>query len=382
MAAAWRALTLLCIVGFIFLSVIPSTTCSKTVFYIYGSASCFSCKAFSDELKNAFGAEVVVFKEIGESAENLEAMISIYQAAFPEVEKSEMIIPLTVILIDDQVKAVIAGEASIQFIEEVMKSEQGLTLVYPNGKIVKTNNEKLAEKIRSILGGCSVEHRYSAIHQVLIPILGAAAADSVNPCTFSVFTALLLMSMFFRGRTGMIKAGSAFVLAIYLAYYLLGLGIVRIFMTFLWLRYLIAGAGIILGSYEVFTSLRGEFKSPLPRPLYKLTSNLIDRVSQKSTAPIAFAIGFVVSFTLLPCSAGPYLVALSLIAGLSSLERFIALAIYNAVFVVPLIIILASIILTAKTAGKIKRFRSKRIHLLNLISASLLIAVCIWTLLQ
>ena len=51
MAAAWRALTLLCIVGFIFLSVIPSTTCSKTVFYIYGSASCFSCKAFSDELK-------------------------------------------------------------------------------------------------------------------------------------------------------------------------------------------------------------------------------------------------------------------------------------------------------------------------------------------
>ena len=217
---------------------------------------------------------------------------------------------------------------------------------------------------------------------MILPILGAAAADSVNPCTFSVFTALLLMSMFFRGRGGMVKVGAAFISAIYLAYYLLGLGLVKVFAAFIWLRYAIAVAGIVLGSYEIFTSLKRGFRSPLPKPLYKFTSSLVDRVSTKSAAPLAFGMGLIVSFTLLPCSAGPYLVALSLIAGLSDFERYAALAIYNLVFVVPLVFILISLGIAAQVSSKIKKFRSEKMTLLNLISASLLILICIWALFQ
>ncbi|RLG07803.1 MAG: cytochrome c biogenesis protein CcdA, partial [Thaumarchaeota archaeon] len=114
----------------------------------------------------------------------------------------------------------------------------------------------------------------------------------------------------------------------------------------------------------------------------KFTSSLVDRVSTKSAAPLAFGMGLIVSFTLLPCSAGPYLVALSLIAGLSDFERYSALAIYNLVFVVPLIFILISLGIAAQVSSKIKKFRSEKMTLLNLISASLLISICIWALFQ
>ncbi len=370
-------------VTLLILSLTASINCSKPTFYVYGSMACLSCEKFSAELKKAFGEDSMIFKEIDQNPENLDQMVSIYEAAFPELRKSELIIPLTIVVVDGEVKGVISGEVSMDLIREVLKSSQNLTLVYPDGKIIRGNYPQLSKMIREILFKGAVEERkYSSISQVMLPILGAAAADSVNPCTFSVFTALLLMSMFFRGKGGMVGVGVAFISAIYVAYYLLGLGLVKIFAAFTWLRYVIAVAGIILGSYEIFTSLRRGFRSPLPKPLYRFTSNLVDHVSAKSAAPIAFGIGIIVSFTLLPCSAGPYLVALSLIAGLSDLERYAALAVYNLVFVIPLISILVSLSIAAQASRRLKKFRSEKMSLLNVISASLLILICIWALFQ
>jgi len=367
----------------IILGFTASIHCSKPIFYVYGSMACLSCEKFSAELKKSFGEDSIVFREIDQNPENLDQMVSIYEVAFPELKKSELVIPLTIVVVDGEIRGVISGEVSMDLVKEVIESSQNLTLIYPDGRIIRGNYPELSNLIRDIIfKGATQEKKYSSISQVILPILGAAAADSVNPCTFSVFTALLLMSMFFRGRGGMVKVGAAFISAIYLAYYLLGLGLVKVFAAFIWLRYAIAVAGIVLGSYEISTSLKRGFRSPLPKPLYKFTSNLVDRVSTKPAAPLAFGMGLIVSFTLLPCSAGPYLVALSLIAGLSDFERYAALAIYNLVFVVPLVFILISLGIAAQVSSKIKKFRSEKMTLLNLISASLLILICIWALFQ
>ena len=127
------------------------------------------------------------------------------------------------------------------------------------------------------------------VGEVLAPVIAAALADSVNPCTFSVFTALMLMIMFFKGRARMLQAGGAFIAAVYLMYYLMGLGLIRVFAELWWIVYVVAAAGIALGSYELYTSLaEGRFKSPLPRPLYRFTERMVDAVSRKGAIPVSY----------------------------------------------------------------------------------------------
>lgn len=382
MGKAARILTLTLLLMTI-LGLMTPTNCSKAIFYVYGSMVCHECEEFSQELRKTFGEDSIVFREIDQNPGNLEQMVSIFEATFPDLKKSDLRTPLTVVVVEGEVKGVILRKVPISLVEDILESPQNLTTIYPDGKLVRKEDAQLSRKIIEIMSGKSiVERRYLSIQQVMLPVLGAAAADSINPCTFSVFTALLLMTMFFRGRSGMVKVGIAFISAVYMAYYLLGLGLIRVFAAFTWLRYVIAVAGIVFGSYEIFTSLSRGFKSPLPRPLYKFTSKLVDQISTKSAVPFAFGIGIIVSFTLLPCSAGPYLVALSLIAELSDLERYLALVIYNIVFVIPLIAILASVGAAAHISKKLKKFRSKRVNLLSMISAVLLILICIWVLLQ
>lgn len=358
--------------------------CSRTIFYVYGSMMCPECEEFSTELKKTFGEGSLVFREISQNSENLKQLVSIYEAAFPTLEKSKLVIPLTVIVVDGAVKGVVSGKTSMDLLRDIATSAiQDMVLVYPDGRIVIERDPQLSKVVaETVLGGSIRERDHPGFSQVLFPVLVAAAADSINPCTFTLFTALLLMTMFFKGRGGMIRTGIAFISAVYIAYYLLGLGLIKVFMAFTWLKYLVAVAGIALGSYEISMSLIGGFKSPLPRPIYNFTSNLVGQVSKKAIIPLAFGAGFIVSFTLLPCSAGPYFVALSLIAGLSDLEKYLVLMMYNAIFVAPLVAILASVGAAAHLSKSIKKFRSKRVDLLSITSSSLLIAVCIWALLQ
>lgn len=220
-----------------------------------------------------------------------------------------------------------------------------------------------------------------SVDEILAPVIAAALADSVNPCTFSVFTALMLMIMFFKGRARMLQAGGAFIAAVYLMYYLMGLGLIRVFAELWWLVYVVAAAGIALGSYELYTSLaEGKFKSPLPRPLYRFTERMVDAVSRKGAIPLCFGLGVLVSLTLLPCSSGPYLIALCLMSKLPFCEVCGLLCLYNLIFVAPLIGILAAVTAAESYVKKVKRFRAQGLRWMNIVASILLIAVCVYVL--
>ena len=189
--------------------------------------------------------------------------------------------------------------------------------------------------------------RVELLEQLTIPaVVLAAAADSVNPCTFAVLV-LLLGTLIVAGRRGkMLAVGASFISAIYITYFLMGLGIFTAIQTAGVQRPFIlavSSLAILLGLWNMkdYFAYGKWFTIEVPqrwRPLVKkLTSSAV-------TVPGAFAVGVLDSFFLLPCSSGPYIAILALLsAATTRTTAILYLLFYNLIFILPLVIITLAI---------------------------------------
>ena len=84
-------------------------------------------------------------------------------------------------------------------------------------------------------------------------IIAAAALDSINPCVFGVLIFLLAyMTKVFKSKSRMLLAGGIYILAVYITYFLAGLGLLTVIKStglgipFYWLTAFIAiAAGLV-----------------------------------------------------------------------------------------------------------------------------------------
>jgi len=199
-----------------------------------------------------------------------------------------------------------------------------------------------------------------------------AMSDSINPCTFIIYTMLLIaLSVREVSKRRLYLIGAAFIAAVYVSYYLLGVGLLY-FAGYLPLW--VAGvAAIVFGAYTIATGLmeksRVGDKSKNRRKIF----------SSDASALGAFTLGVIVSTTLLPCSAGSYLVYAIIISKAGKALAFLLLALYNLVFVLPLVVIL----LAMGSVTESKRFSQAMVRHsreLSVIAGTLLIAIGVWVL--
>src|SRR3989344_4687893 len=179
----------------------------------------------------------------------------------------------------------------------------------------------------------------------LLPLVSITAlVDSINPCAFSILllTIAFLLSIG-RMRTNILKIGAVYIFGVFTAYILIGLGILQalhIFNTPHFMGKLGALLLILLG----LINLIGEIfpNSPIRLRIPKFSHTLIARVMERATVPAAFALGILVGLCEFPCTGGPYLMILGLLHdNVTYLKGVGYLLIYNLIFVLPLVIILA-----------------------------------------
>lgn len=206
-----------------------------------------------------------------------------------------------------------------------------------------------------------------------------ALADSVNPCIFAVFTALLLIVLHTLGKTKAALSGFSFITAIFLCYYVLGLGLIHILESVEYADKAVALVGFAVGAFSVMRGLNPKFKSPVPEPLRKF---LDLQISRSYVSPAAcFTLGIAASFALLPCSCGPYIVGLGLLSALTdSAQAHLLLVLYNALFVTPLIVVLLAVLSSHIYARKIKAWRGTRLGVMELVSGLILLLLCAYIL--
>lgn len=205
----------------------------------------------------------------------------------------------------------------------------------------------------------------------LAVVTSAALVDSINPCAIGIL--LILLGALFNKveKKKVLKTGIAFIISIYITYFLFGIGLFSAlqvsglsyyFYEFIGLLAIIIG---LLNIKDSFWYGKGGFAMEIPqswRPtIKKLLTNL-------TNPKFAFLMGFLVGLFELPCTGGPYIFILGLLAERTTrLMAVLILLYYNLLFILPLIIITIILYLGYFSVEKASEWKDKNIKILHFI---------------
>lgn len=286
----------------------------------------------------------------------------------------------------------------------ISESEQGTPTILVNGKVLigtKDIEEKLKGEIDAgiaappsspdkLLGSIDNGNQKQAVPSLssdsasIKAIFLTALVDSINPCAIMVLVILLSSLIVYQkeNRKRLIATAASFILAVYITYFAIGLGITHI----------VASAGVsqivtlVVGFIAILVGLanlkdaffyrKGNWAIEIPQAWRtKMTQTIM-----KATSPIgAFVAGATVTMFELPCTGGPYLFGLSLISNSTYFwERISLLAFYNIVFISPLVLIAALVIKGSLSIEKAEKMRNDNVKLMHLITGIVMVLVGIW----
>ena len=201
-----------------------------------------------------------------------------------------------------------------------------------------------------------------AILPTVLTVIVTALVDSINPCAIGVL--ILLISVMLatkQSKMRMFLLSSLYIGTVGVIYFIAGLGLVQflhaipLFVTMI--VSIIAASVLVVGGIieikDYFWYGRG-VSLHIPQRVVKI----IHKMSKKISLLGVVFLGVFVAAVELPCTGGPYLAITLLLAQNFDMIAVLLLALYNLVFVLPLIIIVGIILLGGKIYN-VKRWKIK-----------------------
>lgn len=207
-------------------------------------------------------------------------------------------------------------------------------------------------------------------------VIAGAAVDAINPCEFAVLIILITAILAAGGRRRALAAGLVFSLSIFISYYLMGLGLYSAVQAARITRAAHVGVALLAIAIGLF-NLKDYlwygrwFTMEVPQSWRPTLKRLLQGVT---SIPGAFLVGFVVSLFLLPCTSGPYIVVLGMLARTATREQAaLWLLLYNAIVVTPMVLITSAVYLGWTSAEKLEQWRTRSLRLLHLVAGVVLV---------
>ncbi len=175
----------------------------------------------------------------------------------------------------------------------------------------------------------------------LVPIVVASGfLDGIHPCGLAVllFLVAFLLSLK-RNQASLLAHGGLYILGVFIAYFLIGVGILKVFSLFPghFMGQLGAALLIILGIVNIKDGVFGGATLRIP----KFAGGAVEGAIRKATLPASLVAGFLVGLCAFPCAGGIYVAILGLISAKMTFGAGLAyLFLYNVFFVMPLVIVL------------------------------------------
>lgn len=330
------------------------------VLFFY-SQSCHACQKTKAEVMPAIEKEfydkvIIENLDIGE-IENYKLALGIYEKYLPQRRIN--------------VPSVLVGEKVLEGYDQINKDLKNELLVF----IQKNKHFDFLN-----LPQIDLEKYFNSFGPAAIVIAGLV--DGVNPCAFAVI-AFFVTFLAFQGyrKRDLAVVGAAFILAVFLTYVLVGLGIFRFlyslnkFYLFSRIFYYLIGAMCfvlaILAFYDLWlfkkTGQSDGLVLQLPKSIKKWINSLIGthyrRTQEDRAAGIyrknlpaliisAFVTGFLVSILEAVCTGQTYLPTITYVLKNPALKSkaFFYLVLYNVMFVIPLIGVLIFALLGSVSA--------------------------------
>ena len=313
--------------------------------FVYGSSGCKACRLLEEFLLEHYGS-MTIFCDI---AANKSCRVRFFELIREYGMPPE--IPTTFIVGREGIVAVIVGDVENKTYWEALihskpESPNRIPIYGGGSRVIKyLNIEDQSEFISKYLPEVSgitgvapslIHAEAMSFPELLAAVSLLAISDSVNPCCIYMYLTLLIAAATYGMRTStnlrraLAVSGIPFIAAVYAGYYLLGVGLAK---TFAYLPMKLFGVAAVLFGLLIITTSRAESKVLGKEKILKLVPKA------KSSALMSAVLGFLVTYAILPCSAGPYVVFTGIISRLGLGTALTWLAYYNLVFVMPLIVV-------------------------------------------
>ncbi len=174
-------------------------------------------------------------------------------------------------------------------------------------------------------------------------VIFSALLDSVHPCSFSI---LLITIAFLFGlqmtRKKILQIGGMYIAGIFVAYFTIGIGILKIIHIFNvphFMGKLGASLLIIFGLLNLIKAIFPKF--PIKLKIPEVAHRSMGKFMSKASIPAAFILGLLVGLCQFPCMGGPYLMVIGLLHDhVTYLKGFSYLWLYNIILIIPLVVTL------------------------------------------
>jgi hypothetical protein len=211
-------------------------------------------------------------------------------------------------------------------------------------------------------------------------VVGYAFVDAIDPCSLAVLSLLLIAVITERplaknpNKKAVLYAGLAFTAAIFLTYFAFGLVLIQVFkmveqasgVVYQMLFTALGVAAMVLGVYNIkdavwprhchHEGIEGEIPSFL-RPKFR------DIASTVTTVDVAFLFGVLVTLLMMPFTMGPYVITGGILSTLEFMASIPWLALYNLVFIIPMLAVTLVVYMEYRTVEKISSWRNKAKYL-------------------
>jgi len=186
----------------------------------------------------------------------------------------------------------------------------------------------------------------SSAFEIGLPlILGAGLLDGINPCAFAVLVFLLTYLLSLNNRRRVLLTGLVYTAAVFIFYFLSGVGLFTVVQT----TGMVSGFSLIAGIIALIFAVIMIKDAIVPGKGLSLAipesrKETINRYVEKSSIPAAFILGILVGMFELPCTGGIYLSIISMISLKTNLAGGLwYLFVYNLAFIFPLLVIIGLI---------------------------------------
>jgi len=178
----------------------------------------------------------------------------------------------------------------------------------------------------------------------LLPLLLVSALlDSVHPCSFSI---LLITIAFLFGiqlsRKKILQLGGTYIAGIFTAYFLIGLGILKVLHLFDTPHFMGKLGATLLITFGVINLINRFFpRFPLKLKIPGVAHGVMSKLMDKASFPAVFGLGILVGICQFPCMGGPYLMVIGLLRDqVTYMSGFGYLVLYNLILIIPLVAVL------------------------------------------
>lgn len=218
-----------------------------------------------------------------------------------------------------------------------------------------------------------------------LEITGYAFADAVNPCAIAVLTMVLFNSLiqYPEKRKQVLITGLSFVSAVYLGYmfysgvlYQLFHSATEFFATYSNnFKFIMGTLGMFIGVLNIkdfFYYSKGGIATEMPIWMRPKVKNVIKDITSPKGA---FLVGFIVTLFLLPCTAGPLVLATGALSKLTIMQVIPWLMYYNLIFVAPMLLIVVLVYFGFARVEEVSGWKERNIRLLHLIAGILMFTI-------